>query len=83
MQKGSTLIFLPCLPGIYTCLSLSEGGNMPDSDLRSVLSSFSNTQSLGKHHKISKELMKFNFILDLNSLDRKSQQILRYALILS
>jgi hypothetical protein len=22
LQRGSTLIFLPCLPGIYTCLTI-------------------------------------------------------------
>jgi hypothetical protein len=86
LEPGHTVLFMPFLPGLYLCLNLSGSKLYQDQDESSSnkLSAFSllssNMHTFGgskPQHKISKELLRCQHILDLDSLDRKSQQILR------
>ena len=70
IQIGMQLVFMPYSPGVYVCLNKpSNEGELLDDDKISVKS----TQTSAK---IKKEVSQWTHLLDLESLDRKSNQIL-------
>lgn len=82
LEKGQLCIFMPFQPGTYYALNLADSAlaNKLQSDSvsqRSSISTFTQTFGGSKAASISKELLRCRYLLDIDHLDRKTQQILR------